>query len=101
MPTYVHGVYFKCKNEADVEALVRDAHEMLSRIPTVREVHCGRRDPGAGRDVNDTAFHVGLVVLLADKAGCDAYLEHPIHLDFVRKHQADWVNIRVFDFVAP
>lgn len=101
MAAYIHGVFFKCKNEADLEVLARDAREMLSRIPTVRQVHCGRRDGGAARDVNDTAFDVGLMVLLADKAGCDAYLEHPIHLDFVRKHRADWANVRVFDFVAP
>jgi hypothetical protein len=101
MSMYVHAVYFKCKSDADVEALAKNAREMLGQIPTVQKIYCGRRDPGAGRDVNDTDFHVGLVVLLADRAACDAYLEHPIHIEFVQQHRETWSNVRVFDFIAP
>jgi hypothetical protein len=101
--TYIHAVFFRCRGETsadEINALIRDAVELLGGIPTVRDVRCGRRDAGAVRDVNDTQFHVGLVVTFRDRSDCEAYLEHPAHLAFVQKHRPRWSEVRVCDFAA-
>jgi len=101
--TYIHAVFFRCKSEMmgeQADVLIRDAVDMLGRIPTVRQVDCGRRDPGAVRDVNDTRFHIGLVVFFRDRSDYEAYLEHPLHVEFVRKHREQWSEVKAYDFIA-
>jgi hypothetical protein len=100
----VHAVFFTMRPgtpDSEVDALIADAQQLLSRIPTVRRVDSGRRDPSFTRDVNDKDFTVGLVVYFDDKAGHDVYQDHDLHQQYVSKHKDHWATVRVFDFVAP
>ena len=102
-PKYVHAVYFTCKPgtpDGQIDALVADGYELLAKVPTVRRVETGRRDVEADRDVNATDYDVGLIVYFDDKAGLDAYIEHPTHVQYVEKHKTHWETVRVFDFAA-
>lgn len=104
MATYVHCVYFTCKegtSEAAIQALAVDGEAMLKDIPSVRRIHCGPRDATMQRDVNDTAYDVGLCVLFDDKAGYELYSAHEHHQAFLAKHRDGWAEVRVFDFVGP
>jgi len=101
--TYVHSVYFTFKptaSETDMTTQIADGKAMLARIPTVRQIETGRRDQTVNRDVSMTDFDVGLTVLFDDKAGLDAYSNHPLHLEYVNKHKANWTAIRVCDFLT-
>jgi hypothetical protein len=102
-PKYVHAVFFTCKDgtpDAEIDALIADGNDLLGRIPTVRRVDTGRRDPEATREVNVTDYHVGLVVYFDDRAGHDVYADHPNHLEYVAKHKDHWAKVRVLDFIA-
>jgi len=103
-PKYVHAVFFTCKPDVpacQIDSLVADGYDLLGQVPTVRRVESGRRDTAADRDVNDQDYDVGLVVYFDDKAGLEAYIEHPTHIEYVEKHEANWAKVRVFDFITP
>ena len=102
-PKYVHAVFFTCQPgtaDSEIDALVADGYELLSKVPSVRKIETGRRDVNAARKVNVTDYDVGLVVHFDDKSGYDAYEVHPTHRQYVEKHKAHWSKVRVFDFVA-
>ncbi len=102
-PTYVHAVFFTIKpgvSDAEVEALVDDAANLLAGIPTVRRVQSGRRDHSMTREVNEQQFEVGLVVHFDDQAGHDVYQDHALHRQYVDRHRAKWASVRVYDFIA-
>ncbi|HSW44717.1 MAG TPA: Dabb family protein [Phycisphaerae bacterium] len=103
MSTYVHAVFFTFRDAvppAEIDRMVRDAAE-LSAIPSVRKLHCGRRDDTIRRPVSDTAFHVGLLVCFDDRQGYDTYSAHPVHTDFVARYKPLWADLKVCDFIAP
>lgn len=100
---YVHSVYFSCRPDtpaAQIDAQVDDARNLLGRIPSVRLVRSGRRDPAMQRDVNVTDFDIGLTVLFDDAAGLKLYADHPLHLEYVGKYKPNWQGIRVLDYEA-
>lgn len=100
---FVHCVFFNMKPgtpEAEIDSLIADAHMLLAKVPSVRKIDSGRRDARMTRDVNVTDYAVGLVVYFDDKAGHDLYSEHPLHMEYVNKHQEHWASVRVFDFTA-
>lgn len=97
---YVHCVYFTCKPDtpaAAIDAQIVDAGELLGKIPTVQLVRSGRRDEAMQREVSDREFHIGLVVICDNKADYEVYAEHPLHMDYIARHKANWAKIRVFD----
>jgi len=103
-PKYVHAVFFTCKPgtpDSEIDALVADGYKLLSKVPSVRKLDTGRRDPGAERDVNVKDYNVGLLVYFDDRRGCDQYTDHPLHKQYVEKHKPYWSQVRVCDFVAP
>src|SRR5687768_17572240 len=100
-PKFVHAVFFTMKpdtSESAIDSLVDDAYTMLAKIPAVRKIESGRRDERMMRDVNDKDFTVGLMVYFDDKAGHDAYSDHPLHTEYVAKNKEHWANVRVYDF---
>ena len=105
VPSNVHAVIFRLKKDAPadaVEKVVSDCHAMLETIPTVRVLKVGRPSPEdqstpkvAARD-----YDVALVIFFDDAAGLKTYLEHEMHLAFVKKYGAyfDMDKLQVFDF---
>jgi hypothetical protein len=102
--SFVHAVIFTLKKDAPADAanaLVKDVHDMLAKIPSVRSAKAGPPAKKAKPDVAKTDFSIGLLVLLDDLDGLTAYLEHPLHLKFVEKHgkNLDFDKLVVYDYV--
>jgi hypothetical protein len=102
-PQYVHAVIFHVKKDApqgEVEALIKDAHEMLKPIPSVREFRIGRPAATATPALANKDFHVGLLILFDDAEGLLAYHHHAMHLKYVEKHlpHVDMQKLMVYDF---
>jgi len=96
----MHVVLFNLKGDAPPQAaddLIRDAHQMLAKVPVVTAVHAGRRAPG-DRDVHVKDFDVALSLRLKRAGDVQAYLDHPLHVEFAQKHGPDVERIRVVDF---
>lgn len=101
--TYVHCVFFTLKPgtpQSEIDAQVVSGRELLARIPTVRRLETGRRDETMNREVSVTDFDLGLVVLFDNKAGHDVYADHPLHLEYIKRHKPHWEKIRGFDYLS-
>jgi hypothetical protein len=102
-PQYVHAVIFHVKKDApkdEVDALIRDAHEMLRPIPSVRELRVGRPADTATPGFANKAYQVGLLILFDDAEGLLAYHHHPMHVKYVEKHlpHLEMEKLMVYDF---
>jgi hypothetical protein len=101
---YVHVVIFTLKKDAPADAVddvIKDCHKMLGKISSVRSVKAGKPSKDVAEKVVKTDYDVGLVVLVDDFAGIKAYLEDPLHLEFVKKYGKffEMKKLQVFDFV--
>ena len=99
---FVHTVIFYVKKDApksEVEALIKDSHTMLAKIPSVRSLAVGRPAEKATPKVAITDFQVGLLVRFDDAAGLQTYIDHPLHTGYVAKHKKYWEKVAVYDFV--
>jgi hypothetical protein len=99
---YVHTVIFYLKKDAprgEAGALIKDAHQILTKIPTVRRLSAGRPAEKATPEVAITDFQVGLLVHFDDYQGLQTYLDHPLHTEYVQKHKKYLEKILVYDFV--
>jgi hypothetical protein len=100
---FVHTVIFTLKKDAPdgaADGMIQDAHEMLAKIPTVREVRCGRPAEKPKADAK-ASYDVGLLVLFDDAAGLKTYDEHPLHKEYVKKHlkNIELDKLHVYDFM--
>jgi len=97
---FIHVVLFWLKPNAPAaarEQVRADAQSLLSKIPAVRHLWTGEAAM-TPREVVDNSYDVGLCVALDDKAGHDAYQEHPLHLEFIARNKASWARVQVYDF---
>jgi hypothetical protein len=102
--SFVHMVTIPLKEGAEgglADKMVADCHALLAKIPSVRTVQAGRPAEKASPDFVKRDYSVGLLVVVDDHAGLLAYLEHPLHVQFVEKYKKhiDFERLRVFDFV--
>jgi hypothetical protein len=100
-PGFIHMVLFWLEEgmpEAAAQQVIDDSRRLLASIPTVRFLAVGRT-AGTPRDVVDNSYHVGLVVHFDDKAGHDAYQKAEEHLEFIRRNEAVWARVQVYDLV--
>lgn len=101
---YVHTVIFQLKKDAPAgtaQSMIDDAHDMLGKIPTVRELRCGKPAEKSSPDVAKKDYHVGLVIFFDDFEGLKTYLEHPLHLKYVDKYlkHVEMDKLGVYDFL--
>lgn len=99
---YVHCVIFYLKKDAPkdtAKALAADAHELLAKIPTVRSIKIGPPADKATPKFAINDYQVGLLVLLDNFDGLKTYLDHPLHLKYVEKHEKHLDKILVYDFI--
>lgn len=100
---YVHVVIFYLKKDAPANAaeeMIADATNLLAKIPTVREVRCGRPADKATPMFAKNDYQVGLMVLFDNYDGLKTYLDHELHTKYVEKHlkHVDEKKLLVFDF---
>ena len=98
---YVHTVIFYLKKDApagEVDALIADAHKVLAKIPSVRELKIGRpaEKSTPGFAVKD--YQLALLVLFDDYDGLKTYDEHALHKQYVQKHLPHLEKVVVYDF---
>jgi hypothetical protein len=103
-PPYAHVVIFRMKKDAPkdaVEKAITDCHELLAKIPAVRSVRAGRPAAKGTPGVPKMEYDFALLVLVEDADKLKMYLEHPLHLKFVDKHNPsfDMTKLQVFDFM--
>ena len=97
---FVHVVYFWFKPgtpDSARDVLVKDCHEFLAKVPTVRQLFAGK-PAMTPREVVDNSYAVGLCVILDDDAGHEIYQEHPLHKQFIERNKAHWQRVQVYDF---
>jgi hypothetical protein len=101
-PHYVHTVIFYLKKDApegESEALIQDAHELLTKIPSVRFLSIGRPAKQSTPKFSVKDYQVGLLVLFDSFDGLKTYLDHPLHLKYVERHAKYLEKIPVYDFI--
>jgi len=101
---YVHIVLFTMKKDTPasaVDEVIKDCHQMLGKIASVRSVKAGRPADKATPKYAKKNFDLALLVLVDDYDGLKAYLDDPKHLAFVKKHEKrfNMEKLQVFDFV--
>lgn len=98
---YVHTVIFYVKkdvNKGAVDEIIDDVHKLLGDIPSIRGLQVGKPAAKATPEVAVTDYQIGLLCLFDDAAGLKEYLDHPKHLDFVKKHKDKFEKVLVYDF---
>jgi hypothetical protein len=101
---YVHIVLFTMKKDTPataVDEVIGDCHKMLAKIAVVRSVKAGRPADKATPKFAKKNYDAALLVLIDDFDGLEKYLEDPLHLAYVKKHEKhfDMEKLQVFDFV--
>jgi hypothetical protein len=100
---YVHVVIFTIKKDAPDDAadkLLADCHELLGKIPTVREIRAGK-PADKSTEIAKKEYQVGLMILFDDYDGLKTYLDHKLHLQFLdrNKQYLDEKSLGVYDFI--
>jgi hypothetical protein len=101
---YVHIVIFTLKKDAPADAeanLIADCHEMLEKIPVVRELRVGRPAEKTDPKMVRKDYNVGLVILFDDFDAMTTYSKSEQHQKFVEKHlkNFDLEKLQVVDFI--
>jgi hypothetical protein len=65
---------------AELDELAADLRAMAGTLPSIRRYLCGR-DLG----LRPNGAHLGVVALVDDRAGLDAYLDSPAHRELVAR----------------
>ncbi len=100
-PMLAHNVFFSLTDNSRPakEALVEDCHKYLA--PTEGIVfYAAGVVADLKRPVNDRDYDVALHIVFQSRDALDKYLLAPKHLEFVKKHKANWKKVRVFDSVV-
>ncbi|MEZ5500692.1 MAG: Dabb family protein [Steroidobacteraceae bacterium] len=86
------------RNDAGVARLVA-AHEVLREIPGLVSLSVGRVLP-SDRAIVDSSFDVASHFTFCSTAAMNAYLQHPVHQQFLREQTVGRVKkVVVYDFV--
>jgi hypothetical protein len=96
---YRHVVLFKFKegaNEETLRGIEKAFAELAARLPFVQDFEWGRNSSPEGLDHGYTHC---FIVTFQNAAGRDAYLPHPDHQAFCRRHlDPNLADVCVLDF---
>lgn len=95
---FIHSVYFTLKPGLSADDRMHFEAQLVSLggIETVRQCQIGK-PAGTDRPIIDRAYTHALILTFDDRAGHDAYQEHPVH-DFFRDTCSHyWDEVRIFD----
>jgi len=98
---YVHTVIFYLKKDAPKNAttdLIADAHTLLAKIPSVKNIKIGRPAEMSTPKYAVTDYQVGLLVFFENYDGLKTYLDHPLHIQYVEKNLKHVDKALVYDF---
>jgi hypothetical protein len=80
--------------------MIADCHEMLGKIPSVRELRAGRPAEKGTPRLAKKDFNVALTILFDDYDGLMVYDQHELHKKFVEKHlpHVEIEKLLVYDY---
>jgi len=93
-----HVVFFKLIDEEDADLLLVDCDRDLASIPGVASYWCGRHGD-FGRGTVDDGYDLGLYVGFNSASDYAVYVDHPNHVELVKKWKPRFEWIRVHDIV--
>ncbi len=95
---FVHCVYFWLKPgiTAEEEKQFLAGAQALTKISSVKHGWVGK-PADTDRAVIDRTYSYGLVIVLDDEAGHEAYQVDPIHDAFRDMHDL-WTGVKIYDF---
>ncbi len=94
-----HVVFFKLEAAQDVDELIQDCDRDLASIPGVSSYFCGKHGDFGRSDAVDSNYDVGFYVGFDTDEAYRLYLEHPKHVDLVKKWKPRWEWIHIYDVV--
>jgi hypothetical protein len=100
---YVHTVVFHLNEDAPKDAaksLITDAHELLAKIPCVRELRVGRPAEKGTPNLAKKDYAVALVIFFDDADALKTYIDHDLHKKYVERNMKniDRSKILIYDF---
>jgi hypothetical protein len=95
---HVHNVYFWLENDLDNEALnsFEQGLNSLCLDSPAKSGYFGK-PAKTDRDVVDSSYACGLVLLFEDLKSHDKYQSSPVHDQFIAEHSQKWVRVMVYD----
>lgn len=99
---FVHSVYFWLRADLSEDDRARFGAGVadLLTIPDVRHGWVGT-PADTDREVIDSSYSYGLLVVFDDVAGHDAYQVAPAHDRFRQQFAGFWDAVRIYDFETP
>jgi hypothetical protein len=91
-------VLFEVNDPGDADELIRDCSSMLTTVPGIVSSYAGTH-LDAPREGVDSDYHVGFYVGFMSEADYQTYLDHPAHLEVVKKWRPRLLRLQVFDVV--
>jgi hypothetical protein len=97
-----HNVFFSLKDKSpEAQAhLIAACKKHLTGHPGEVSFAVGALAQELDRSVNDRDFEVSLHIVFQTQADHDRYQVAPRHIGFIRKNEANWKKVRVFDSVV-
>jgi len=95
---HIHNVYFWLQDGLDSRVLkaFEQGLQSLTEDPAVRGGHFGK-PASTRRDVVDSSYGYGLVLIFDDLPAHNAYQEGAAHRKFVADHASRWTKVVVYD----
>jgi hypothetical protein len=100
---FVHTVIFYLNEDAPKDAakgLITDAHELLAKIPCVRELRVGPPAEKGTPNLAKKDYAVALVIFFDDADGLKTYIDHDLHKKYVERNMKN-INrdkLAIYDF---
>jgi len=93
-----HVVFFELNDPDDAGELIRDCNSMLATSPGIVSSYAGTHLDTVREGVQSD-YHVGFYVGFMSEADYQTYLDHPAHLEIVKKWRPRLRRLQVYDVV--
>jgi hypothetical protein len=95
----IHNVFFLLKTNLDEEALAsfEQGLDALVHDSAAKGGHYGKPAATPVREVIESSYTYGLILVFEDMAGHDRYQVGDVHKEFLAAHAAKWDRVRVYD----
>ncbi len=93
-----HVAFFELNDPKDAGELIRDCNSMLTTVPGIVSSYAGTH-LDTTREGVQSDYHVGFYVGFMSEADYRTYLDHPAHLEIVKKWRPRLRRLQVYDVV--
>ncbi|MHC4768800.1 MAG: Dabb family protein [Planctomycetota bacterium] len=93
-----HVAFFELNDPKDAGELIRDCNSMLTTVPGIVSSYAGTQ-LDTTREGVQSDYHVGFYVGFMNESDYQTYLDHPAHLEIVKKWRPRLRRLRVYDVI--